>query len=236
MKLSVNILTWNTIKTLHDTIHILKKELAGIDAEVIIVDNGSTDGSQNFATIKNEVNLGISKGKNQGIDRSKGEYILLLDGDIVPVPNSIVCLVDYLDRNNEVDALGFYPNKFSIQKNGHRALFHEEFCHTLFDVKPHVTHCIYYGIYRRKVFDLGIRMDESYGVGYGYEDLDFFMQMKEKKITQYVAHINHAGGKYYHEINSSIRQMGYEKYMETSKERSKIFNHKWGVATVRGVC
>ncbi len=236
MKLSVNILTWNTVKTLHTTLHVLKNELQGLDAEVIIVDNGSNDGSQDYATIKNEKNLGISKGKNQGIDASKGEYILLLDGDIVPVPNSIVSLLNYLEEHKEVDALGFYPNCFTNQKNGYKAIHHEEFCNILVDVVPHVSHCIYYGIYRRSVFDRGCRMDEQYGVGYGYEDLDFFMQMKAKGIIQYVCHINKPKGKYYHEINSSIRCMGFEKYMETSKKRSLIFNEKWGTATTGAIC
>lgn len=236
MKLSVNILTWNTYRTLLCGLNILREDLKAVDHEIIIVDNGSNDGCEKIATIKNEKNLGISKGKNQGIDASKGEYILLLDGDIVPVPNSVNCLLDYLENHKEVDALGFYPNKFTQQRNQHRAIFHEERCNNLLEVVPHCSHCIYYGIYRRSVFDRGIRMDEAYGVGYGYEDLDLFMQMKAKKIEQYVCHINHKGGKYYHEINSSIRQMGYEKYMESSKERSKIFNDKWGTATVGGFC
>lgn len=236
MKISINILTWNTVKTLKQSLGILQNDLAGIDHEIIVVDNGSTDGSQDYATIKNEINLGISRGKNQGIDASKGEYILLLDGDIVPVPNSVNCLLNYLEEHKEVDALGFYPNCFTNQKNGYKAIYHEERCNTLLDVVPHVSHCIYYGIYRRSVFDRGVRMDEQYGVGYGYEDLDFFMQMKAKGIIQYVCHINKPKGKYYHEINSSIRCMGFEKYMETSKARSKIFDAKWNTPTVGAMC
>lgn len=236
MKLSVNILTWNTVKTLHQTLHILKDELKGIESEVIIVDNGSNDGSEVYATIRNKENLGISKGKNQGIDASTGEYIFLLDGDIVPVPNSIVCLLNYLEDHKEIEALGFHPNKFTTEKNGYKKINHEERCNNIVDVKPNTSHCIYYGIYRRSVFDRGLRLDEAYGVGYGYEDLDFFLQMKQAGIIQYVCHINHMAGKYFHAINSSIRNMGFEKYMETSKERSKIFNKKWGVVTTGTIC
>ena len=225
-KLSVNILTWNTVKTLHETLHILTNELRGIPSEVIVVDNGSTDGCKMYATIKNETNLGISKGKNQGIDASKGQYILLLDGDIVPVPNSIVCLVNYLDENPDVMALGFYPNKISKERNRGGQLHHEEYCHKLDPVEEYKGHCIYYGIYRREVFEK-IRFDESYGAGYGWEDLDSYMQMEKAGIKQYVAGINHKCGKYYHEINSSIRVMGFEKYMETQKQRAGIFSKKW---------
>lgn len=229
-------MTWNTIGTLKETLSVLKLELAGIPSEIIIVDNGSTDGCQHLATIKNEKNLGISKGKNQAIDISKGEYIIMLDGDIVPVPNSIKCLLNYLETHPEIDALGFHPNKFSNQKNRNGQKHHEEYCNEIVDVREHTAHCIYYGIFRRKIFDAGLRLDENYGVGYGYEDLDFFMQMKQAGFKQHVCHINHAGGKYYHEINSSIRNMGFEKYMETSKNRSKIFFYKWGQKTVGGIC
>ena len=227
MKLSINILTWNTYATLHDTLHLLSDELKGIESEVIIVDNGSTDECKQAATIHNPKNLGISVGKNQGIDASKGEYILLLDGDIVPVKNSIRCLLDWLETHPECDAIGMHPNRFSNQKNNFGQKNHEEYCEKLFDVKPHKCHCIFYGMYRRTVFERGVRLDEGYGVGYGWEDLDSYMQMEKLGIIQWVAHINHANGKYYHEINSSIRQMGFPTYMKSSLDRSKRFKEKW---------
>jgi glycosyltransferase involved in cell wall biosynthesis len=227
-------LTWNTFKTLHETLHILKEELIGIDAEVIIVDNGSTDGCENFATIKNPTNLGISKAKNQGIDASKGEYIFLIDGDVVPVPNSIVMLVKYLDENPGCKALGFLPNKFSNVKNQHRGQYHESYCHKLDPIIEHRGHCIYYGIYRREVFEK-IRFDEQYGPGYGYEDLDSYMQMEAKGIVQWAAGMNSLNGKYFHAINSSINNkncLGFEEYMRSSMKRSQIFQNKWSKRTV----
>ena len=234
MKLSVNILTWNTFDTLEETLEVLKTELQGMDAETIIVDNGSIDGCQDLATIKNPENLGISKAKNQGVDASRGEYILLLDGDVVPVPNSIRLLVKYLDENPQCMALGFLPNKFSNMRNNEMSKRHEEFCYKLDPIIRHRGHCIYYGIYRREVFDK-IRFDESFGVGYGYEDLDSYMQMEAAGIEQWAAGINHADGKYYHKINSSINNkdcLGFEEYMKTSMKRSQIFKRKWEKVSV----
>lgn len=224
MKLSVNILCWNTFPTLHKTLHVLKDELKNIDSELIIVDNGSNDGCQDFATIKNEVNLGISKGKNQGIDASKGEYIFLLDGDIVPVPNSIVCLLEYMECHSDIDALGFRPDKFALSPNSFGV---QTWCEKLEPIVLHNGHCIYYGMYRRTVFERGVRLDESYGPGYGWEDLDSYQQMRKLGINQYSAGINSITGKYYHAINSSIRQMGHEEYMRTCQERKKIYMSKW---------
>ena len=227
MLLSVNILTWNTFKVLHETIHMLVDELADISSEVIIVDNGSTDGCQDLATIKNKENLGISKGKNQGIDASKGEYIMLIDGDILPVRNSIVMLLEYMEEHRECDAIGFMPNKFCNVHNNEGHKGHEEYCHTLYNPRIHKGHCIYYGMYRRTVFERGARMDEGYGVGYGWEDLDQYEQMKELGIEQWVAGLNFECGKYYHAINSSIRNMGMQMYMQTSLQRGEYFKKKW---------
>ena len=57
--------------------------------EIVVVDNGSTDGSIEFLEkfkkirlIKNKSNLGYQKGKNILVRASKGEYILMLDDDI----------------------------------------------------------------------------------------------------------------------------------------------------------
>lgn len=235
MKLSVNILTWNTIKTLRETLAILETELQGIESEIVIVDNGSNDGCQDYATIKNQQNMGVSIGKNQGIDASQGDCILLLDGDIVPVPNSIRCLVHHLDNTPECSAVGFMPNRFCNTKNGE----YEKFCHKLDPIRQHRGHCVYFGMYRRSVWKNtdgtnNVRFDENYAVGYGWEDLDIYMQMKERGIKQWVAGINHECGKYYHEINSSIRQMGFQTYMSTSMKRSQIFKQKWGEALNAG--
>ena len=235
MKLSVNILTWNTLNTLRATLKVLESELEGIESEVIIVDNGSTDGCQDLATIKNPVNLGISKGKNQGVDASRGEFIMMIDGDVVPVPNSIRSLLAYMELNPECHAIGFLPDKFCqhpLKEGGHKC--HEDFCHKLEPIKVHRGHCIYYGMYRRTVFDK-VRFDENFGVGYGYEDLDSWMQMQKHGITQWAAGINHLCGKYFHAINSSINNkncLGHELYMSSSLKRSQIFKKKWSGANV----
>jgi len=229
MKLSVNILTWNNISTLPTTLEILKDELKDLDHEIIVVDNGSDDGCEKLATIANEYNLGISVGKNQGIEASNGEFILLLDGDIIPVPESVSLLLDWLEFNPSAEAIGFHPNKWTNQKNRHGQLHHEEFCYELYNPEIINRVCLYFGLFRARVFDK-IRLSEDAvlsGCGYGWEDTDLYMQMKANGIDQWAAGINSASGKYYHEINSSIRNMGHDKYMSSSLERSKWFKQKW---------
>jgi hypothetical protein len=51
--------------------------------------------------------------------------------------------------------------------------------------------------------------------------------MKRLGIVQWVAGMNWESGKYYHAINSSIKQMGFQEYMRSSLQRGEYFKKKW---------
>lgn len=242
MKLSVFILTWNCLDTLKDTFENIYYETLGNDGELVIVDNGSNDGTKEFIEsryahgfmmkyIRFDENQGISKGKNAGIVACEGDYIFMLDADVDPVPNSISMFVEYLDQHPECDAIGAYPNDWTNQKNNKFGqMFHETGCARLVDPKLINRSCIYYGVFRRKMFDDGLKFntDGEFGKpGYGWEDFDFFNRFIEMGYEQWVAKINHKEGKYYHHINSSIRAMGRQKYITTSQERNVEFKKLW---------
>jgi GT2 family glycosyltransferase len=87
--ISVVMLNYNGLQYLRRTIPPILN-LSYPNYEFIIVDNGSTDGSiafingfNNIKLIENGVNLGYSKGKNIGVKKAQGKYILLLDNDII---------------------------------------------------------------------------------------------------------------------------------------------------------
>ncbi|MBU0707873.1 glycosyltransferase family 2 protein [Patescibacteria group bacterium] len=87
--ISIIVLNYNGKKHLESSIPALQK-LTYPNHEIIVVDNGSSDSSveylnqfSNIRIVKNNKNLGYSKGKNQGVEESKGKYILLMDNDIV---------------------------------------------------------------------------------------------------------------------------------------------------------
>jgi len=87
--LSVIIPNWNGKHFLTECIDSLKEQTFH-DFETILVDNGSTDGSAEFAekrygefirVLRNKENLGFTGGNNVGIQASKGKYIVLLNND-----------------------------------------------------------------------------------------------------------------------------------------------------------
>lgn len=242
MRLSVNILTWNCLDVLKLSLDGIMEEIKDLNAECIIVDNGSNDGTvefiagklkeyKNLQYIFNFENLGISVGKNLGVKASQGDYIMLVDGDVWPVKNSIRLLLEYMEAHPEMEALGYYPNEWSNQLNNKFGqVFHETVCEKIVEITTINRCCIYYGMFRKSMFDKIMFSEEGeFGKpGYGWEDFDFTNKMVKAGIQQYVCHINKPNGKYYHRINSSIRAMGRNKYMETSEIRRQAYHEKWG--------
>ena len=91
MKLSIITLTYNKLKYTKKYVESLFKYTK--DFELIIVDNGSTDGTReylqslnNVKLIFNDENIGFSKGNNQGLTIAEGEYIAFLNNDILLYP------------------------------------------------------------------------------------------------------------------------------------------------------
>lgn len=97
---SIIVLNWNGLVCLEKCLESLMR-LTYPNYEVIVVDNGSSDGSpdmvkrnfKNVRLIKNKRNLGFAKGNNVGIKASKGNFIVLLNNDVIVDPSWLSELV-----------------------------------------------------------------------------------------------------------------------------------------------
>lgn len=109
IELSVIIVSWNTRELLRRCLVALKQEIAGIDAEVFVVDNNSADGSADMVAaehpwaklIANDANLGFAKANNQAMKIAQGSYILLLNPDTEVQPGSIHTLLKFLPERRQ---------------------------------------------------------------------------------------------------------------------------------------
>ena len=83
MKISVLIPAWNAIKTLPDCL----QSVSDSGAEVIVVDDGSVDGTASVVSAFPDVilirqsNQGVSTARNTALERAQGEYVVFLDAD-----------------------------------------------------------------------------------------------------------------------------------------------------------
>jgi N-acetylglucosaminyl-diphospho-decaprenol L-rhamnosyltransferase len=114
MKLSIVIICWNDLKVIANCLKSIFDETNHFDFEVIVSDNGSTDGSVDFIRerfpqtriVENNANLGFAKGNNAGICIAQGEYILILNPDTVVLNRALEKLVAFADRHPESGAFG----------------------------------------------------------------------------------------------------------------------------------
>lgn len=103
---SVVILNWNGCRLLEGCLASVRAQ-SHVPLEIIVTDNGSTDGSvalvkERFPEAKvilNERNLGFGGGNNVAIRASQGRYILLLNNDTTLHPNCIEELKSSIDRD-----------------------------------------------------------------------------------------------------------------------------------------
>jgi len=87
---SIIVLNWNGLKDTMECIESLEN-LTYPNYEILLVDNGSTDGSQEavkerfpeVVLVQNETNLGFAAGLGQGIKYASAEYIAFLNNDTV---------------------------------------------------------------------------------------------------------------------------------------------------------
>jgi N-acetylglucosaminyl-diphospho-decaprenol L-rhamnosyltransferase len=112
--ISIVLVGWNNKNYLEPCLLSLYQAEMQHDYDVIVVDNGSTDGSQamlceKFPQVKlvqNDRNLGLSRASNQGINETRGKYVLLLNNDTLVNGASLDAMAEFLDKNLDAGAVG----------------------------------------------------------------------------------------------------------------------------------
>jgi len=133
--ISIVILNWNGKKVTENCLNSLIPQLNS-NFEVLVVDNDSKDESVNYLKkrfpkikiIKNKKNLGYAGGNNRGVKKAKGDYILILNNDVIldkefleelwknKDKTDILGVKNYFyDKKNVLWAIGSKVNKFTMK-------------------------------------------------------------------------------------------------------------------------
>lgn len=113
MKLSIVIVNYKTPQLLLQCIEGIKATTIDIVYEIIIVDNASNDESESLITssfndviwINNSRNEGFGRGNNVGINKASGQFILMLNSDIILEEFTIIKCLDEIQNDESIGAL-----------------------------------------------------------------------------------------------------------------------------------
>ena len=115
MKLSIIIVSYNVKEFIKQCIRSIYNSDFNIkNIEIIVIDNDSHDGSvkcikDNFSDIlihKNNTNEGFSKAVNKGLNRATGEYICLINPDVIVSKNTFTTHMSSLEENSNIGCIG----------------------------------------------------------------------------------------------------------------------------------
>ena len=118
MDLSLLIVTYNSAPLMDALLSQLKAEIDsasfGWKAEVVLLDNGSRDGTAELVAtlhpwvklVPNSVNLGFAAGNNLAARSASGRYLLLLNPDAVPAPGALAQGIALMDAHPEAGMAG----------------------------------------------------------------------------------------------------------------------------------
>jgi GT2 family glycosyltransferase len=129
-RVSIVIPVYNKAELTHQCLELLRKHTTETAYEVIVVDNASTDGTEallcdqeaagHVRYVRNEENRGFGRACNQGAALARGEFLLLLNNDTIPLPGWLEALVETMDADPTIGVVGsrlLYPNE-TIQHAG----------------------------------------------------------------------------------------------------------------------
>ncbi|MEW6248547.1 MAG: glycosyltransferase [Nitrospirota bacterium] len=196
---SIIIPVWNKVELTRRCLEALATTPDEPRWEVIIVDNGSTDGTSallaelggDVRIIRNDENLGFAKACNQGAKAARGRYLVFLNNDTIPQSGWLEALVREVEEHADVAVVGsklLYPDG-TIQHAG------VAFSHVWFtpyhlyqgcpadlpavnrrrEFQAVTAACM---LVRREVFDEVGGFDEGYRNG--FEDVDLCLKVRER--------------------------------------------------------
>lgn len=136
MKLSIIIPVYNVAKHLDRCIGSVIAQALD-DYEILLIDDGSTDGSSDLCdewqrryphiiTTLHQANRGLSAARNTGLDKAQGEYVTFIDSDDELSPHTLPTNIAYLASHPDIDMLEYPIEVHADSPLAYRVTFDDE--------------------------------------------------------------------------------------------------------------
>ncbi|MBL39628.1 MAG: hypothetical protein CMP07_14605 [Xanthomonadales bacterium] len=242
-RVSVIILAYNNLAFSRACIRSVLKHTHYPDLEVIIVDNGSSDGSaeyfqevcdehRSFKLVRNEENLGFAGGNNIGMENASGEIVILLNNDTYVAPGWLFALVEKMAEPDGLDLAGPVTNnigneaRIEISYGNMEGMIDAAVDYTwqhADEVLPVENLAFFCVAISRKVIDSIGLLDESFQGGF-FEDDDYCRRAVEAGFKLGIVEDSFV----HHHLSASFDQLGKQRKQEIFDANKAVYERKWG--------
>ena len=240
---SIIIVTYNNLELNRLCLQSIFSNTEWPNFEVIVVDNGSSDGTAEFLTeaagkypglkvILNKGNLGFAAASNQGLKQAVGEYLVLLNNDTAVPRNWLSALIRHLSADPKIGLIGPVTNEIGNEAKvpaGYSSLhempawaaaYMREHDNEVFEIPMLAMFCV---AMRRRVFEQVGFLDERFGMGM-FEDDDYTRRLRGagyQICCSRDSFVHHVG-------SASFRKLDTSDYFELFERNRRLFEEKWG--------
>jgi GT2 family glycosyltransferase/ubiquinone/menaquinone biosynthesis C-methylase UbiE len=238
MKTSIILLTYNGLPYTRKCIESIRTYTPPNDYEIIVVDNGSTDGTaqwlraqSDLQVIYNKENAGFPKGCNQGMALAKGDTLLLLNNDTIVTPRWLDQLLACLYSDDRIGGVGPVTNNaayYTSLKVPYRTLeemitFAEQFNSSdpskWEERLKLIGFCL---LIKREVYEAVGDLDEQFSPG-NFEDDDYCLRILQAGYRLMLCTDTFI----HHEGSVSFRE-DPQSFYALMQINNKKFTEKWG--------
>tara|TARA_B110000977_G_C11030457_1_gene475024 strand:- start:377 stop:1402 length:1026 start_codon:yes stop_codon:yes gene_type:complete len=214
------------------------------DFELIVVDNDSKDGTQeylkdieskhtNLKIILNITNKGYSAGNNDGIEASKGDFVILLNNDTLVSKNWLERILEPFSTDKKIGMVGPVSNSVGNEQKVNIDGLNDKNYNTkivqyVIDNKDIVTTTQRLGFFcvaikKSLIDEIGL-LDERFGIGM-FEDDDYCLRATKNDYKLVISDSCFI----YHKGSVSFKKLTTDTYRQIFKENKNYFFEKHGV-------